>query len=566
MVWAISANAGLVAAAASALLVTAPTDGGAALEAITAALLAIGGGLTQALLVAAWPRQRWQEQRRALARAYRWVASSARTLAADPTAVLDPTPLIELRASFTLTERQARRRPPAYRGLYGLPERIAMTLNALRGEAATPEVRDVLLAGADVLSAIAEHGRTSRADAEIALSRVDDSVRVLTGPSAQAAQRLRDQLAEACLLHFTGAAVPDGKIKELRRPGIAGSLRTMRAAVVEQCGGDSPILRHAIRLSVAVGVGTLIARVTGMGHGYWIALTVLMVLRPETAHTYTRCVSRVIGNTAGIVVATAITVLFHPSGLTAAALAVVFVGVAYTVSGIGYVPLSAALAGAIVFLIDIEGLADGTTMGQRIAATVLGGALAVASHVVLPDRSLVRLRQRAGELLKAEIDYAATVIRAFVHHLDDAERVLTTVWDRATRARSAFEAASGSMHGDVPDIRKWLTTYRSALNAVTGACATLEAHVPGSQPSTLDPRFVVAVDDYVDALRGELPSAGQAWSVDTRHLAEADQQLRDVAALLGKDDTAQRVLVAETETITKHLLSVAAPPGAVSPV
>ena len=65
--------------------------------------------------MAAWPQQRWQEQRRALARAYSSVAASARRLAADPAAVLDPTPLINLREAFTLTERQARRRPPAYR-------------------------------------------------------------------------------------------------------------------------------------------------------------------------------------------------------------------------------------------------------------------------------------------------------------------------------------------------------------------------------------------------------------------------------------------------------------------
>ena len=151
-------------------------------DALRAAGLAVFGGLTQAVLVAAWPRQRWQEQRRALARAYSWVAASARRLAADPETVLDPTPLLNLREAFTLTERQARRRPPAYRGLYGLPERIAMTLNALRVEAATPPVQEALLASADALAAIAEPGLGARAGAEFALRRVDDAVEALTGP------------------------------------------------------------------------------------------------------------------------------------------------------------------------------------------------------------------------------------------------------------------------------------------------------------------------------------------------------------------------------------------------
>ena len=88
MVWAISANAGLVAAAASALLVTCPAMPASSSDALRSAALAVFGGLTQAVLVAAWPRQRWQQQRRALAGAYGWVAASARRLAADPEAVL----------------------------------------------------------------------------------------------------------------------------------------------------------------------------------------------------------------------------------------------------------------------------------------------------------------------------------------------------------------------------------------------------------------------------------------------------------------------------------------------
>ena len=64
-----------MAAAAGALLLTSPAGGGSAREALTAALLAIGGGLTQAVLVAAWPRQRWKEQRRAMSGAYAWLAA-----------------------------------------------------------------------------------------------------------------------------------------------------------------------------------------------------------------------------------------------------------------------------------------------------------------------------------------------------------------------------------------------------------------------------------------------------------------------------------------------------------
>ena len=545
MCWAISRNAGLVATASCVVLVTCPPtpDGWSALR---AAALATAAGLLQVVLVAAWPRQRWKDQRRALQDAYGWVARGARRLADEPDAELDATALFDLRAAYVLTESQARRRPPAHRGLHALPERITMTLNVLRTEPASPALRNTLLAGADALDALSGTDRAGRAGAEEALRRLGESAVAVAGPagSSTAADRFRGQVDEACALHFAGV------------PGLIGAERAARAAIIDQLSGNSPVLRHALRLAVATGVGVALARGIGLGHGEWIALTVLLALRPETAHTYTRCISRVVGVLAGVLVATIVTGLLQPAGPLAAVPAVIALGLSYGLAGLGAVPMTGALAMGIVFLLDIQGSVDSADLSQRLVAVVLGGGLAVASHVVLPDRSMVRLRQRAGELLKAEIDYAATVIRGFVHPIPHAASTLNTAWQRAVRARSAFEAASGSLRAEAPEVRRWLSSYRAALNAVTGACVALEDKVAGAHPERLDPRFVVAVDDYVDALRGEPPTAGQPWIVDARHLSETDQQLRDAAGLLERQDTAQRVLLTETETITRYLLGL----------
>ena len=275
-----------------------------------------------------------------------------------------------------------------------------------------------------------------------------------------------------------------------------------------------------------------IARFADLEHGYWIPLTVLMVLRPETAHTYTRCAGRVGGQRRSA--------SWSPRwsrccgirpGWLSAVLAVVFLAVAYAVSGFGYLALSAALAATIVFLIDIDGVADAATMGDRLVATLIGGALAVLAHVPLPDDALVRLRQRAGELLKTEIDYAATVIKAFVHELDHPADALAAAWERAFRARAAFEAAAGADPTRVTrDIRRWLKSYRAALNAVTSV-----VHDAGDQPSAASAGhlgtgdFVLAVDEYVEALCGDPPTPGAPWSIDADQLGRRGQRVRDVA-------------------------------------
>jgi uncharacterized membrane protein YccC len=281
-----------------------------------------------------------------------------------------------------------------------------------------------------------------------------------------------------------------------------------------------------------------------------------MVLRPETAHTYTRCVGRVAGNVIGIVIASAVILLLHPTGYVAATLAVVFLGVAYAASGVGYLALSAALAAAIVLLVDVGGTTAAAAVGDRLLATLIGGALAVLAHVAVPDDAMVRLRQRAGELLKTETDYAATVIKAFVHRLDDPAEALSAAWERAFRARAAFEAAAGASWSLDRPFRRWLRSYRTALNAVTAACAALEASLPAQPSATLSRDFTAAVDSYVEALCGDPATPGSPWRVDVARLAEAAQRVR--AELPGNDDATTRVLVTEIGTITTQLGNISA--------
>jgi len=554
--YAVSANAGLVAAAAGALLVTAPPVEPTLSSVAGATALAILGGMVQAVLVALWPRRRWRVQRAALARAYASLGKDARRLAVESDAHVDPGPLIVLRDAFTLTERQARRRPLAYRSWYGLPERISVTLSALAGKDGDGAVAELLVAAAAVLDVVAGPGRNGKRDSVAALGRLDVAVAAVPEPTKTLARRLSEQLHDAAALRL-GEYCPAGElVGDLRRPAGWLSMVTVAQLGESHLNWNSPVLRHAVRLASVAGAGVAIARFADVPHGYWIPLTVLMVLRPETAHTYTRCAGRVAGNVVGIAIASVITMVMEPTGLFAAVLAVLFLGVAYVVSGVGYLALSAALAAMIVFLVDISGSADVATMGDRLVATLIGGALAVLAHVALPDHSRTRLKQRAGELLKTEIDYAATVIKAFVHRLDQPEEALAASWERAFRARAAFEAAAGAARVEERDMRRWLKSYRTALNAVTTSCTTLESSLPSGPPIGRSGDFVSAVDEYVETLCGEPPTPGAPWSIDDEQLADAVQRVRDAAIHLSTGDAAGRVLVAEIVVITRSVLGI----------
>ncbi|MGZ6778969.1 MAG: FUSC family protein, partial [Mycobacterium sp.] len=418
MQWAVGAPAGLLAGASGLLLVIQHPQ--SALAAAASALFAVMAGLTQAALIAVRPPRRWRLERDALTNVYQSLSADARRLATEPTAEVDSSQLMLCREAFSSNDAQSDRRTTAYRDWHALPEQIAKTLMALRGKSDGHDaIRDLLMASADVLAAIASQSRTARRDAEYALKSVDAAVAAVAVSDSAVAQRLSRQLQRADTLRFGRRRLSDW----------TGTLKAAVGTVRGHVNPTSPISRHAVRLAGAAASGTAIARFADVPAGHWITLTVLLVMRPETAHTYTRCVGRIAGVCAGVIVASAVTLLWEPRGLIAAILAVLFLGVTYVVSGLGYVAVTAAFGATIAFLLDITDPAP--SVSDLLLAVVIGGALTVLFHVVIPDNALIRLRQRAGELLKTEIDYAATVIKAFVHDLDDPSDALAAAWQRA---------------------------------------------------------------------------------------------------------------------------------------
>ncbi len=556
MQWSLGANAGLVASAASALLVLAPPDAPTLAQAFLAPTLVIVAGVVQAALIAVWPPRRWRAQREGLTRAYRSLATDARNVAADSAADVDDAPLTWLRAVFA--NSQVSQRPRAYHGGYRLPERIAGTLASLQstadrdgpagdaGQGGTG-LPQLLTAASVLLDAIADHGHTARRDAEHALARVHTAAAAVTGPEATLAQRLCEQLREAAVLRFG----------QLHRPDLIGSLASAPAVVRSHLTWTSPILRHAIRLSVTTALAVGAARYGGLEHGYWMPLAVVVVLRPETAHTYTRCAGRIAGLVAGIVVASVLTLLWQPGPIGSAICALLFVGLAYGVAQFGYLAVGAVVGAIVMYTVGVAATEPWTGGTDRLFAVLIGGALAVMAHVALPDHALIRLRQRAGELLMTEIDYAALVIKAFVHEIDHPAEILSAAWQRAFRARAAFEAAWGATSLEPPILRRWLRSYRTALNSVTSACTTLENSLPTHPSSALHGEFIAAVDDYVEALRGAPPSPAVPWSLDTAELSTALRRVHNVASTLSADNGAARILIGELTTITRSLADIA---------
>ncbi len=86
---------------------------------------------------------------------------------------------------------------------------------------------------------------------------------------------------------------------------------------------------------MVAGIGEIVAEASGLPHGYWIVLTILIVLRPDYASTIYRGVQRAAGTVIGAGLGVATALLLHVG--TAALVAVgVTMTIAYAIFAVNY--------------------------------------------------------------------------------------------------------------------------------------------------------------------------------------------------------------------------------------
>jgi uncharacterized membrane protein YccC len=180
-------------------------------------------------------------------------------------------------------------------------------------------------------------------------------------------------------------------------------LRTIRDIHVTP---ESPVLRHAGRVAVACAVSEILALSTGIAHGYWITLTILVVLQPDLGTTVRRGAQRIIGTAAGGVIA-AVLAAALPRGIVTAFVLAPLLVVTIMLLPIHYTLFATFLTPTFVLFSETHP-GDWELALVRVTNTLLGGVLALAAAFVLWPRSE---RGRVGGYLAALLRAAAAYIR-----------------------------------------------------------------------------------------------------------------------------------------------------------
>ncbi|WBY01976.1 FUSC family membrane protein [Ramlibacter tataouinensis] len=175
---------------------------------------------------------------------------------------------------------------------------------------------------------------------------------------------------------------------------------------------DAPPLRHAIRASLAIATAYALSLALPWGsHGYWLLLTIVVVLRGSLAQTVERRNGRVAGTLLGCLLAAGLLWLQLPFWATVLVLTVAQ-AVAHAFVVRNYV--ATAVAATVLGLLQASLLSAGAdpvfNVAERLADTVLGAAIAWTFSYVLPSWERGQLPALLRRTLAAQARHARVAL------------------------------------------------------------------------------------------------------------------------------------------------------------
>jgi hypothetical protein len=184
--------------------------------------------------------------------------------------------------------------------------------------------------------------------------------------------------ASQAALTLIGLAWNRGTDDPERGPGWHGAFAILRESLIP----GAPMARHALRWSVALGVGTAVYNVIDLHpHGYWIPLTILFVLRPTPGETAERIGMRAAGTVAGIAIALALAGPLDGQPVLQATAISVAAGFAFALLAAEYALFTTAITAYIVLVTHALGQSAFQAADERVIGTAAG--LAIVALLVL---------------------------------------------------------------------------------------------------------------------------------------------------------------------------------------
>ncbi len=431
-------------------------------DAALRAVLVLAGGLWQAtLVVASWAFLPGGRERSSLAAVYRELGAYAAEHGSQP-ADADVAPPSATFGTDVLKDPNPLLRAPDRARLMLLLEEAGRIRVSLAAVASFGPQRSVLEPTARVLDGLADalgtwrghHHRAAALEQTLAAIELPQD----TAWRWAAAALLGQMRAAVRLLASLGdsdgepavARADAGRRRTARRAARRADLAAAMLALRANAGISTEAGRHALRLAVVAAIGEIIAQASGLPHGYWIALTIVIVLRPDYASTIYRGVQRAGGTVVGVGLGAATVLLLHTGTAALVAAAGVTMTIAYAVFAVSYLLYAIFLTDFVVILLALLGQTAEQTAAARLISTGIGAALAIIGYLAWPFWEGESAQAKIARLYETQARYASLVLRAYTRPRRADPAAVRSAQVTARRARSDAEASADRLADEPP--------------------------------------------------------------------------------------------------------------------
>jgi uncharacterized membrane protein (TIGR01666 family) len=185
--------------------------------------------------------------------------------------------------------------------------------------------------------------------------------------------------------------------------------------ILENLNFKSEIFRHAVRVSIATFAGYVISGFLPVGHGYWILLTIIVIMKPGYSLTKQRNVQRLVGTLIGALVGLLLLYFVRDPNLLFV-LMILFMMMTYVFIRTNYLVAVTMTTPYVLLLFHLLYPSDfRTVLSDRVIDTAIGSAISfVASLLIVPAWEHEKITDLMTAALRANVAYFKDVAGAFL--------------------------------------------------------------------------------------------------------------------------------------------------------
>jgi uncharacterized membrane protein YccC len=241
-----------------------------------------------------------------------------------------------------------------------------------------------------------------------------------------------------------GSDLPGGPVRPVR-PGVKAVLVRMRSLLTS----DSVALQEAIRTAAGMGLAIVAAMVLSVDHGYWVAITTIVVLRAGVGGTLLIAVLQVAGVLIGFALSTLILAVADVDAVLLGVLILAMFAFAFSARALGPATMIAAMTVMLVMGLNLAAPVGWEIGAVRLMDVGIGALIGLAAAVLMWPQGarslLARVASQAIRATSATLDTVSEPLLAGRPAPDASPRMAET---RAilTRFEEALSAALSEPH------------------------------------------------------------------------------------------------------------------------